>query len=929
LQDRSEDETNASEYWDDEEADEDLDNEEDIEDEESESQDSAQEDCNQEERLENAENQKISSEKMSSGNGLVQHRARINFDDLSVVAEEEEPKKSKEKKSEASTDVVQQGLSEQTKHFAYLGSPFNKASSSCATGSFGYQRDRGFVFPHVEPSSGYSNVMPADGNCILMTSCPKMCPEASSRRPVIPLAPLAIPGHDTSQDTSHDRSHEPGSRCQAHPSRVATGPPPPPIGWQNDGGAASPATVSRYPFASRAQTKDLTLRSAECGAQLSGAAVTSRLTSTSSLAERRAGFFQRQSDIAPCLGTRKVDNACADNGSNVDNGRQKTGLQYEVGATARGEEVEVEVEEEEEEEEAGTLIEEAARLVGDAPRHFFAPLAASSRFPGLGEAELNPMDDLGMARHSDNGNSPSSEKTSSTVVSRGRYNTEKGSADICVNGAVPYNEANLIEKGDAKAFFSSENLFVAEEPMEGGSGSGPGNALSKSISCQDLSTRLSFDENLKYSNEDQNHAKSDNALDNMSLSSRAYKSQLNVTLRPCKSPSPDIPEIPKLPSIDYKLFNNPFLQNFEQAYQNFPVRTEGQSPVTHPLSIQVSESPVSGTKYSSPVRVQPSFTGPSASESDCGTCKRKNLERLRLVIPPAKLSQPKGERQEYQVTSFETPSPRTVQIPPMTPYEIESLRRMPTGASPVQPNSRLYQNVPFVPRGAALYCPGQGVRMYYDTVAMKVPAQTQTSVEEEAASAQAQSATEPKLSPGVQDDGQPTTELPKKRRSSSRKEKEKSGSVKDKRKSQGSQKRKDQATKQASVTPKDASESPGKFIGKSRASDIQDDKNESRSSSSGQESPKKEQTKRVSLYFSTKKRPSLSSVRTSRSRSVENTRERMLARDEGLEGNTTNSERERTNSISSREVGVRGKMRKASTSSGNVPWCACWGNGCI
>ena len=136
--------------------------------------------------------------------------------------------------------------------------------------------------------------------------------------------------------------------------------------------------------------------------------------------------------------------------------------------------------------------------------------------------------------------------------------------------------------------------------------------------------------------------------------------------------------------------------------------------------------------------------------------------------------------------------------------------------------------------------------------------------------------------------------------------------------------------KQGSVTSSEVPESPGKVttarkrtrrlsVTTTTTSEGQEDKNESRSSSSGQDSPKKEQLRRVSLYFNAKKRPSLTSMRTVRSGSL----------DMGREKEALNSERERTNSVSSREIGNEAKTRKASTSSGNVPWCACWGNGCV
>lgn len=68
--------------------------EEDEEEEEYEDNEKTVKDFNQEEQLENAENQKISSEKMSSN----MHRLHVEFDDLSVVDEEEELKRDKERK---------------------------------------------------------------------------------------------------------------------------------------------------------------------------------------------------------------------------------------------------------------------------------------------------------------------------------------------------------------------------------------------------------------------------------------------------------------------------------------------------------------------------------------------------------------------------------------------------------------------------------------------------------------------------------------------------------------------------------------------------------------------------------------------------------------------------------------------------------------
>ncbi|CAB0036151.1 unnamed protein product, partial [Trichogramma brassicae] len=287
------------------------------------------------------------------------------------------------------------------------------------------------------------------------------------------------------------------------------------------------------------------------------------------------------------------------------------------------------------------------------------------------------------------------------------------------------------------------------------------------------------------------------------------------------------------------------------------------------------------------------------ADQDCNVCRRKGLEPLRLTTSPTKNI---DRNTEYQVTSFETPSPHTMRIPPLTPYEIDALRRVPTGTSPLAHNSKLYQNVPFEPRGAAVYYPGQGMRMYYDTVAMKVPVQTQTSPDDQVL---IQVDIDPKTQDTSQENAKMEPDQPKKRRS----RREKSGSIKEKKRSI---KRKESSKRRSSCTPESS-------IGKSRNSEGQDDKRESRSSSSGQESPKKDRTKRVSLYVSTKKRPSLSS-RTSRSYSVENERERSLAmRDETFDGNAMNSEIRKINSISNRESTSGEKARRGSTTSGNVP----------
>lgn len=92
------------------------------------------------------------------------------------------------------------------------------------------------------------------------------------------------------------------------------------------------------------------------------------------------------------------------------------------------------------------------------------------------------------------------------------------------------------------------------------------------------------------------------------------------------------------------------------------------------------------------------------------------------------------------------------------------------------------------------------------------------------------------------------------------------------------------------------------------------------SSSSGQDSPTKPGRRQASVYF---KRNNGSLRRTT---SVDQT--------DGTTGEltTTCSERERSNSdVSSRTSGgnYRRKMSSTGRESGKVPWCGCWGNGCL
>lgn len=281
---------------------------------------------------------------------------------------------------------------------------------------------------------------------------------------------------------------------------------------------------------------------------------------------------------------------------------------------------------------------------------------------------------------------------------------------------------------------------------------------------------------------------------------------------------------------------------------------------------------------------------------NCSTCdKRSKLKQLCSLMNPK-------DAQDIQITSFEGPNPCT-----MTISSLCNLSPNSSGSS-IPINQRLYQNIPF--------CPPQ-----------KTTAQTQTSQEEiPRDSPSRQFGTNPdiinQIAESQQQQQQQSELLVTKKRLGSRKEK--SSSVKSKK--GGSLRRKKKLDKQPSVlsdTTVDKSNLPSPRI----LRDLQYEDNRG-SSSSRQGSPRKDSSnvnnKKVS-YFGGKKKTPPSSGRSSRSKSLENSREeKRIMRSVS---NVANSERE--NSISSREVAVKERPRKNSTGSGSVPWCACWGNGCV
>lgn len=811
-----------------------------------------QEDATKEpEQLENAENQKISTEKMASS---ALHRLHVDFDDLSVVDEEEEPKR--DKKEISSEDNSQ--FKEEKSSLSILKSrqlhenvPFYPGAyqSSTCLSSPAYYTECPFKFP-----STLNLMMSTEPASMLTTPCSPI-----NADPIIPIDPLlsSVSLGGPSVDQINDQILH-----------------APPAGWQSN--VMIPETqVATF------GTTDANLTSVQTFAGI-------RQDQTKPVGQMISGF------ALPTFHRRKIDGSMITNNTinpNVtESTRENMENVVENGWSTNGNL-------KDSLDQAKRRKKEESPMSGsEKPKHFFAPLP--SKVKKQNDESSPTISYLGT------GNSSSSDKTGSTIILKNQL--MKGSLDVYVNGAVPYEDNFLNNKGEQRTFLSTDNLLIENAK------SSTGNQLTKSMSWQDLSTK-SQPVSANQTEGKQQMTRSDNTLDNIS-DSKPYKSYLNVTLKPPRAEevpaaleqaaSPDTPEIPKLPTIDYRLFKNPFLRSFEAAagYMN-------QNNITRPLSVQVNDDNL--CYYPTPHPETSTFKKGMTLFGD----KYRQTDQNRLLIPTnqlvnGKLMSPVSKHQ-IQVTSFERPSPHTL-IGPSTPYEFNAGRRL--NPNPYLHGQNIYQNVSYFSRGCSMY--PQREMMYYDNLALKVAAQTQTSIdgdshhEDEHALSHEESA--------------PSTPNGQRRRRMIRKEKGNVG--KEQTLSPTAQKR---LKKQGSITSSEVPESPDKMTARKKTrrlsitttttSEGQEDKNESRSSSSGQDSPKKEQLRRVSLYFNAKKRPSLTSMRTVRSGSL----------DMGREKEALNSERERTNSVSSREIGNEAKTRKASTSSGNVPWCACWGNGCI
>ncbi|XP_068984422.1 serine-rich adhesin for platelets isoform X2 [Bombus flavifrons] len=767
------------------------------------------------EQLDNAENQKISTEKMTS-NGL--HRLHVDFDDLSVVDEEEEPKRDKDKKEVSSEDVLQS--KEQKSPLSILKSrqlhdnipfcPGTYQSSTCL-GSSAYYNEYPFKFP-----STLNLMLPADASTMLTSPCPRI--NADRIGPISSLAGPAI--NEINDQIIHA----------------------PPVGWQSN--VIMPQTqVTTYGATDTDGTPSMqsfgTIHQEQLKQQF--ASTIGGFPNFPSFVQRRGVGLKLSNNP---LNSTFFGNSRQNSEKMIENGwSTNANLSNMKGPTDLSASDATKIETEESPGLSGT----------EKPKHFFAPLPSKLKKQ---TEESSPT-----VSHFGTGNSSSSGKTGSTVISKSQFTSQKGSVDLYVDGAIPYEGNLLNDKSEQRTFLSTDNLLIAEVK------SGTTNQLTKSMSWQDLPSKSQTASVNQSNSKQQILTRSDNTLDNIS-DSKPYKSYLNVTLKAPRveqAVSPDIPEIPKLPTIDYRLFKNPFLRSFEPStsYMN-------QNNVTRPLSVQVNDDNLCCYPPQSEV---PTFNRVPFSERYRPVQSDKN----RLLIPSNQLMNGK--------------------------------LMSPTSKPQIQ---NLYQNVPFLPRGG-LY-PQRGM-MYYDNLTLKVPAQTQTSIDGDS-----HQEDEHVFS---HEESVPSTPSGRRKRTS---KKEKCSANKEQNPASPTVQRK--YKKQSSVTSSEVPESPGKSTRKkptrlsitTTTSEGQEDKNESRSSSSGQDSPKKEQMRRVSLYFNAKKRPSLTSMRTVRSGSLDIGREK--------EAMVLNSERERTNSVSSREIGSV-KARKASTSSGNVPWCACWGNGCV
>lgn len=856
---------------------------------------STTEEHDQEERLENAENQKISTEKMNSSS---LHRLHVDFDDLSVVDEEEELKKDKDKKESNEENAKKATVRVlEPRQQLHDNVPFYPASYDSANSytDSNYFSECPFEFPNT------LDLVIQATSTVPQTVLPSPCPGLYGD-PLMPLARLA---------------DSPILNPVAEPILPEIHMPP--VGWQNNLVLPEGTPLSSYP--------GVLANAVATAGQMIAARIP--VPDNSSLDQEyrtygnALGLRQRR-NLDSRQPSKQLDLRILENPSGyIPRLRQQEGWAIDTSTGEKNYDRERRPLSERNHQDEDKECDESYNLgSGEKPKHFFAPLPTKAkRFL----EEESPT--IGGSHYFGTGTSSSSGKTGSTVIC-GNNNYaigQKGSMDVCVNGGIPYGDHFTRDKNDAqRTFLSTDNLLIESIKSTGS------NRLTKSMSCQDLTSDSQTLARMSHDERAQTMTKSDNTLDSISSgnSTKAYRSHLNVTLkipRRGREASVNTPEIPQLPSMDYRVLTNPFLRNIERTSLD---RVEVNPPATKPLSVQVTESNASYTYPGSPVPPLTSFAR-SLRPNDRYRRRQANLgvDQNRLLIPTDQLIAAKNlsPSQDFQVTSFERPSPHTL-LPSAMPYDLGTLRRI--NATRYMQKQNLYQNVPFVPACPPGHvCPN--LRMYYDptttTTTTKVPAQTQTSIDGDSHVDDDQTC----QTEDAEDNNQSVPNSPSGQRRKRAIKKDKMKDLKGLAVSSPHAQRK--LKKQSSVTSTETQDSPGKSarqrarklsVTTTTTSEALEDKNESRSSSSGQDSPRKDQSRRVSTYFNPKKRPSVTSIKTTRSGSLDTGKEKYS--DGQL---TSNSEKETMNSGHVREIGV--KSRKGSTSSGKVPWCACWGNGCV
>ncbi|XP_014604109.1 PREDICTED: uncharacterized protein LOC106786824 isoform X1 [Polistes canadensis] len=861
----------------------------------------------QEEQLENAENQKISTEKMNN-NSL--HRLHVDFDDLSVVDEEEELKKEKDRKettimSEENQEKFKVRLIEPRKlHDNIPFYPGSYDSSQSYT-------DPNYFQEYPCPTSTVDSLIRGGSN--LSNVLPSLCP-AIYAEPLIPLGTLDSPILNPINDKIIPEIHVP------------------PIGWQNNLLLSESTALPSYPnVLASSSVSNSTMRMANVESSQQQQHLESHAVGNYQSFANTAGIRQKRNLDDSKQQQQKQGNQLAlklFENSHAYIPRQ----QKEVSLGNLWDDIDASCEKNIENERINghRNIENNEEKDSDEiyafddtekPKHFFAPLATTKSKKLLDEESPTVCG----SNYFGTGTSSSSGKTGSTVICESNQLLGlKGSIDVCVNGAVSYGNNFYREKEDTQrnVYLSTDNLLIESvKPI-------PINQLTKSMSCQDLSSDSQPLTKINYNEKGQTMTMSDNTLDNLtneSSSTKAYRSHLNVTLkipRHDRERNANTPEIPQLPSMDYRILTNPFLRNIER---NVFESSDKNSPITKPLSVQVSENNINYSYPSSPPPPQQplGFTRGLRPSERYRRRQGGNLlpDQNRLLIPTDQLIPNKNlstPTQDFQVTSFERPSPHAL-LPSAMPYDLDTLRRI--NATRYLQNQNLYQNIPFVP---AHVCPT--LQMYYDQNTKKVPAQTQTSIDGDSHIEDDQSCLHhPEEENNISIPNSPSGQRRKRTMKKDKLLGTKALSPLAQRK----------LKKQNSVTSTEMPESPGKSVVRQRArklsitttttSDALEDKNESRSSSSGQDSPRKDQVRRMSTYFNPKQRPSLTSIKTTRSGSLETSKDKYS---DGL--TTTTSDKEIIHSAQIREgSNVPVKSRKGSTSSGNVPWCACWGNGCV